>query len=218
MAKLPKLFWKNVLWTIGVFALGNLMVVVNRMEIPGTIHRLESSWDLMIPLVLPLILVYLAYFPYVYAFLLYMLFKKPEQFKPFALTMIVCGVITAIINVTFQTYAPRAALPGTDLFSNLLRWHYGLNEPLTSFPSLHVIHAVCIAYFANKIVPRRKWFFFTLSFWISISTLLVKQHYIPDVIAGFFIAYGVSSMVYNWWQNKENLLINEFNRAKEATA
>ncbi|HDS11405.1 MAG TPA: phosphatase PAP2 family protein [Candidatus Wirthbacteria bacterium] len=108
--------------------------------------------------------------------------------KPLALSMLTVGLVTAFINITFQTTAPRAELLGMDVFSRLLRWHYSLNRPLTSFPSLHVSHSICLTYYLNKAFPKYKFWFNLSAFLVSLSTLLVKQHYIPDVIAGTLLA------------------------------
>ena len=173
---------------------GLAMVAVNKTDIPGTIHTLETGWDRAIPLILPFIIPYLFYFIYKLAGIVFVFFRRPDIFPVFALSMITVSLITAAINVVFQTTAPRAVVEGNDLFSVLLRWHYGLNRPLTSFPSLHVADSVCIGFFIHIIEPRRSWPWLVAAFFISISTLFVKLHYIPDVIAGTVLSLSISSL------------------------
>ena len=109
--------------------------------------------------------------------------------------MIVIGLATAVINVTYQSYAPRALVEGSDIFSILLRWHYGLNRPLTAFPSLHVSDSVCVSYYLGRVRVQQVWLWLTCAFLISISTLLVKEHYIADVIGGLVLGVVVSTLL-----------------------
>ncbi len=178
-------YWKeNILLCLVTMLFSSLMVIINKLELPGVIHRLETRWDLAIPVILPFVLAYILYFPFVYLGWAYIFAMWPRYFRPYAIAMMIIGLITGIINITFQTYAPRAVVDNTDVFARMLIWLYNLNRPLTALPSLHVAHSLCTGYFLSKIFPKKTWLWMSTVVLISISTLFVKHHYIADVVTG----------------------------------
>lgn len=60
-------YWiENIALCLITIVLSSLMVIVNKMELPGEIYRLETRWDQAIPLILPFVWAYLLYFPFLY--------------------------------------------------------------------------------------------------------------------------------------------------------
>lgn len=110
----------------------------------------------------------------------------------FIISMGITGLVAGLTTIIFPTHAPRAYVYGGGLYSRMLRWHYGLNRPLSAFPSLHVGHSVVLSLFYIVAVPELTLFWIFLAFMISISTLFTKEHYILDVIGGV----GLSVAVY----------------------
>lgn len=196
-------YWKeNVLLCLITMVLSSLMVIVNKLELPGEIHRLETRWDLAIPLVLPFVLAYFLYFPFVYLGWAYIFALWPKHFRPYAIAMMVIGLITGIVNIAYQTYAPRAVVDYTDMLARMLIWSYNLNRPLTALPSLHVSHSLCTAYFLSKIFPRLTWLWMSTVVLISISTLFVKHHYIADVVIGGMLGAIVCLAIDVIWEGR----------------
>jgi len=74
------------------------------------------------------------------------------------------------------------------MFVYITGFFYQLDMPQNCFPSLHVTYPV----FATMILWRRhrtmRWVMGLMAAIIAISVILVKQHYIADVIAGFVVA------------------------------
>ena len=91
----------------------------------------------------------------------------------------------------FPVYFERPSLQVTSLHTWLLSIEY-LDKPYNHFPSLHVA-LTWLAVHASQ-VPRvtRRWLAVVV-IGVSLSTLLVKQHYIVDVIYGFALAW------FTWW-------------------
>lgn len=206
-------YWKeNVLLCLVTMVISSLMVIVNKLELPGEIHRLETRWDLAIPLVLPFVLAYFLYFPFVYLGWASIFALWPKHFRPYAIAMMIIGLITGIVNITYQTYAPRAVVDYTDILGKMLIWSYNLNRPLTALPSLHVSHSLCTGYFLSKIFPRLTWLWMSTVVLISISTLFVKHHYIADVVIGGMLGAIVCLAIDVIWEGRaeSDSLVKEY--------
>ena len=72
---------------------------------------------------------------------------------------------------------------------------YTLDPPSNCFPSLHVATSFLGAMIVHKIAPRMGRVLLVLATLIAISTMLVKQHYLADVISGLALGLGVYGLV-----------------------
>lgn len=192
----------NIILFVLAAIFSSTMVIINKLHLPGEIHRLETRWDSAIPMILPFVIAYVAYFPFVYLGWFFIFAFWPRQFRPYAVAMMLIGIATGLINAVYQTYAPRAVLDSTEVFARTLLWLYNLNRPLTALPSLHVSHSLCTGYFLSKIYPKYTWIWATFVILISLSTLLVKQHYIADVGIGALLGVVISMLVVMWWDRR----------------
>lgn len=196
-------YWKeNTVLCLVTMVFSSLMVVINKLELPGEIHRLETRWDLAIPVILPFVLAYILYFPFVYLGWAYIFARWPRHFRPYAIAMMIIGLATGIINILYPTYAPRAVVDNTDILARMLIWLYNLNRPLTALPSLHVAHSLCTGYFLSKIFPKQTWIWMSTVVLISISTLFVKHHYIADVVIGGVLGAIVCMAIDIIWEGR----------------
>jgi membrane-associated phospholipid phosphatase len=100
--------------------------------------------------------------------------------------------------IFFPTYVPAEALPGTDIFTTILRFiHHNLGR-YDAFPSGHVYITTLLALFFSRWVPRQKLLWTFVIIIVSLSTLFTHQHYILDVVGG----YAAALMGYHfglWW-------------------
>jgi len=196
-------YWKeNTALCLVTMVFSSLMVIINKLHLPGEIHRLETRWDLAIPIILPFVLAYIFYFPFVYLGWAFIFARWPKNFRPYAIAMMTIGLITGIINVIYPTYAPRAVVDNTDVLARMLIWLYNLNRPLTALPSLHVAHSLCTGYFLSKIYPKWTGLWMSIVVLISISTLFVKHHYIADVVIGALLGAIVCLAIDIIWEGR----------------
>jgi membrane-associated phospholipid phosphatase len=78
--------------------------------------------------------------------------------------------------------------------------NYGLDKlPLKCFPSLHVANACFTAQVARWLDERVGRWALLVAAAISLSTLLVKQHYAADVLGGVLLAYGTFAATFGRW-------------------
>lgn len=89
-------------------------------------------------------------------------------------------------------------VPGTDIFAQLVRMIYRSDTPMNVCPSIHVFNSVTLmlAYYRSAIfdAPRRRWMrpaAFVLCVSITMSTMLLKQHSVIDVVFGLLLALAL---------------------------
>ena len=95
----------------------------------------------------------------------------------------------------------RPVVNGTDIFSQMLRWVYQIDDPTRLFPSIHcLVSWFCyIGIRGQKQIP--KWyqrFSLVFAILVCVSTQVTKQHYIVDVFGGIAVAeicYRISGKI-----------------------
>ncbi|MEJ6488050.1 phosphatase PAP2 family protein, partial [Nostoc punctiforme UO1] len=70
----------------------------------------------------------------------------------------------------------------------LVLYIYSKDYPYNCFPSLHNALSVLSFFYWVQVLPKFKWIIGIFVLLIILSTLLIKQHYIPDVISGILLA------------------------------
>jgi membrane-associated phospholipid phosphatase len=193
---------ENVIFCVLAAFFSSLMVIINRLNLPGEIHQVQIQLDQTIPLVLPFVLAYLLYFPFVYGGWAVVFFLSPRMFRPYAFAMMTIGLITGIVNITYNTYAARAFVEPTDFLARTLIWLYSLNQPTTALPSLHVSHSLCTGFFLSKIYPKLTVVWVSSVVLITLSTLFVKTHYLIDVVISVVLGIAVSLVVWVAWDKR----------------
>lgn len=190
----------NIVFCILAAILSSLMVIINRLNLPGEVHQVKTVWDQYIPLILLFVPAYLLYFPFVYGGWGLIFAFWPKTFRPYAFAMMTIGLITGIVNITYNTYAARAVVESHGILARTLIGLYSMNHPTTALPSLHVSHSLCTGYFLNKIYPKYTVIWVSLVILITLSTLFVKTHYLVDVIISIFLGVIISLATWKVWE------------------
>ncbi len=77
---------------------------------------------------------------------------------------------------------------------------HSVDRASNTFPSLHVSHTVLLALALSTHIPRdHADVYLTWAMAVSVSTLLVKQHYLVDVTSGIVVAERIVEDVYAPW-------------------
>lgn len=128
--------------------------------------------------------------------------RSKQVFMSYSIAVFAAQMVLNVLYLLVPATVPRPELTGTDVFSVLLRdLVWGLDEPINTFPSNHVALSV-IAMLALAQLGLNKRLVLVLQLWlgvICISTLLVHQHIIWDVLAGAAIGastYWAVSRIY----------------------
>ncbi len=171
---------------VGVFS---LYVLSNQMMVGRPAPFLATSLDRAIPFWPPAMFVYLSV--YLFLFLPVVQVKEMHVFTRVAYAFYTYNLLGMAI---FQIYPVRMDRPLDFALDSVWTWgvafNYAYDPPYNSFPSLHVANAVfagCVAQRLDRPVGIGA---MILTGLITISTLLVKQHWIADLVTGWALGYA----------------------------
>ncbi len=101
----------------------------------------------------------------------------------FFLATTVAYAFFLLLPVRMKLRPELAGVPGWAAV--LTRAYYAIDLPHNCFPSLHVTYPTLAALLVWRHHSRLRWVLATMALVVAISVVLVKQHYIADVVAGF---------------------------------
>ena len=172
-------------------------------------HIVYSKLDDYIPFYKPAILIYSSWFLMLVIPFVYLLKRKSyDDLYNIIIPMFAAMFISLIIYVIYPTALDIRVtdITGNDICSWIIRKIQGIDAPNNVCPSIHVSTTVIIYNQFRKILKdnkKSKAFFLLWSVGICISTMLVKQHSIIDVVCGIILAH-VILFVFNKKQNTAN--------------
>lgn len=142
--------------------------------------------------------------------------------------------ITAFIAATTLAYIFFLAFPvkmetrpeiwqvaGNSLSAAVTRFYYYIDAPYNLFPSLHVTYPTLAFLVAWRNHRTMRWVFLAMAIAVAVSVVMVKQHYVADVVAGFAnagacFAFGVYAE--RWWrQRKTQKIIQQLEAELDGT-
>jgi membrane-associated phospholipid phosphatase len=156
--------------------------------------NLRTPLDAALPVVRPFVIPYVSLNPLVYFTLVVFLLIRTKIFQSASLAMITAFLISYLFYFFLQTEVIRPVLTGTDLFTRLIQGVYATDNPFNDFPSLHTSISTLLTIHWFQFNRRAG---FVAAFWTTLivaSTILIKQHYVADLVAGLLLAFGVSSL------------------------
>ena len=170
----------------GIYFVVSYMGVQYIARIWGSPIILKLPGEENIPFLPAMVLIYSA--SYLFFPLLFMLLQK----KGNIIKAIWAFLITSMIHYLFFIFLPVQYTLRPDLthynhfsqtlFIPLINLYYRMDAPLNTFPSLHVSYAFLTYFLIRRYRPDLKTAAFIVAIAISVSTLLVKQHYVLDVV------------------------------------
>lgn len=125
-------------------------------------------------------------------------FKKTV--KAFYISVTIHFIFFVLIPVEYHLRPMVDASLGG--FYPVAHFYFWLDLPYNCFPSLHISNGFICAFILQRYRPGLGRIFFPLAALIAVSVVLVKQHYIVDVIGGLVVAYGV--YWYVWRAERES--------------
>lgn len=157
--------------------------------------------DDLIPFCKYAIVPYLLWFPWIPFTLFYLLYKAPREDFWRLCVPLFTGMTMALL---FYVIVPNGLalrphfVPGNDIFAQLVRMIYRSDTPMNVCPSIHVFNSVTLmlAYYRSAVfdAPRRRWMrpaAMVLCMSITLSTMLLKQHSVIDVVFGLLLALAL---------------------------
>lgn len=150
------------------------------------VNSLSMLVDEHIPLWTPAILGYALYFPL--CFLTFLIIKDENVLRKGIKVFILTALVTDLLFLIYPAYMPKPGLEVVNVFDGLVAWIWRVDTNANAFPSQHVAYSVVCALVLGRAFRGKAVYLIALATAISISTMLVKQHYIWDVIGGGLIA------------------------------
>ena len=180
---------------IALMVLVPFYLVIGAVTGGRPLHMPELALDRIVPLQPAWALVYVSHL--VFLPLPFLVMRQEEQIYRTVLAYLLVWIVGYICFLMYPTILPRPATKaiGEGFFAWSLRAVYAADPPRNNFPSLHVAHAFVSAltcYRVHRGVGLAAGVWAAL---IAISTVLTKQHYVADVIAGMLLA-GIAYIVF----------------------
>lgn len=180
---------KNMLLVFGLNAFFYFIV----KKFIGSYHLITSSLDDKIPLIPLFIIFYSIWYPYLFIVYYFIYKKDKDKFKRLINKSIICILIADLCFIIYPTMVSRPPINNyNSLISLMLYITYATDIPVNCFPSLHCIFALLVMYAVTFDKNMNKLFRIIvgiISPLIVLSTLLVKQHALVDVLGAIIISW-----------------------------
>ncbi len=182
-----------------------LLLLVQAFYLPinrpwGTPHSVALTADNWVPFQPIFVVPYILYFPFYLLTLVYF-FREKKHFRPVAFAFLWTWLCSYIVFLSFQTQVIRPLISSKGFFEKAVQGIYHLDPPYNCFPSLHASNAMigmlAFVYFA----PRYSYIAIACGTLIAISTVLIKQHYILDVVGGVALASTICYRIFGGLPN-----------------
>ena len=185
--------WVNagicILLAVAVYFTSGIYALLNHGP---AVLNLRTPLDAALPVVPIFVIPYNSLEPLVYATLIIFLVFRTRVFQSACLALISAWLVSYAFYFFLQTEVIRPVLSGTDVLTRMIRDVYATDQPFNDFPSLHTSLSTILAIHWFRIDRRLG---IVLAIWTALivaSTLLVKQHYIADLLSGLLLAFGLS--------------------------
>ncbi|MCC6521855.1 MAG: phosphatase PAP2 family protein [Polyangiaceae bacterium] len=152
----------------------------------GSYVQLETWLDQYIPFV-P-IFAYPYYLYYLWVLLSVPAVRQRGEFYHAVAAISLVQIVAMVTYAAFPSFMQRPEVVGNGLGTDLVRKIYQIDPGFNVMPSLHVGHSTLVALLYRSY--HRRWYplIATGTALICASTVLIKQHYVIDLPAGFALA------------------------------
>ncbi|MDP8224378.1 MAG: phosphatase PAP2 family protein [Candidatus Lernaella stagnicola] len=201
-------FWAVVLfglWVGGYYLVGSFFD-------PNEAYSLSTFADENVPFVPLMIFPYLALYS---VFLLpFFLVRGKEFFRVCALSYITVMVFSYLIFWGFPVIMNRAEFEVVDFATWAVATVYAGDVPANCFPSMHAAMSMMAALTIYHVDRRRGMIVLGVTILIGFSALMVKQHYIADILAGWAVALMT---FYAYFQQRvQDIISRDLRRVPQA--
>lgn len=184
----PEQLTKKRLWFAALFAYFIIgYTVSNYFNLYRTYYfNMSLPFEDRIPFVPLFILGYLAV--YLAVIIVYVLVDDYALFKRAVVLFIIVPTVHFILFLLIPVKMNRPNVDGADGIMHLLtHYYYLMDHPVNCFPSLHVSYS-----FAGTLLMwnyKRRWAYglLLLTMLVAASVILVKQHYVLDVVGALIV-------------------------------
>lgn len=177
-------------------------------------NLIHMKLDDIIPFCEYFIIPYFLWFAYVSAVVVYLFFKNKQDYIKTCTFLFTGMTIFLIVSTLWPNghHLRPAIMPRDNFFTTLVSMLYKSDTPTNLWPSIHVYNSLGTHFAVIKNEKLRKNALvhvgsLILCVSIILSTMLLKQHSVFDVLTAFIMAAVMYIMVYGFdivtaWQNR----------------
>jgi len=169
--------------------------------------------------------IYALFIPYLYFSIFICLLGRSDRERPMFVTALALTYAVSFVGyLLIPAYGPLVY--NQDEFSSPLPQGYfqvlvyttvhDAGGPFGAFPSLHVGASWLLCFFDLRRRQLRGLLYVPFVVCIACATLVLRFHYVTDIIVGFFIATAatlVAERIYDWPREKQSIVTNLWRRA-----
>ncbi len=136
-------------------------------------------------------------FAYAFVYVLIVILILAINDEKFLTLTVKAFLINSCIHFTIFYFFPvrmelrPEVIPDGTFVTDFAAFWFWLDKPTTLFPSAHVSMSFLSAFFTYRINKGLGWFCIVCAAIVSLSVLLMKQHYVADVVTGFILGCAV---------------------------
>ena len=189
-----------------------LFEAIEFLGVPPDARSAYFDWDRSLPVMPWTEAVYAATYPF--ALLAPLVARRSRDLRRFALGGILATAIIIPLYLLVPLVAEAKPVPGEGLWQTLMALEREHNQPVTAFPSFHVVWAFLAAALYALRWPRLRWFFWTFAAAQAASCVTTGMHAAADVIAGIGVfalvvcrdaiwrraCDGAEYLANSWWE------------------
>lgn len=199
IARIRDGFDRNTWWSRLIFSsliLVAMLIYVVTGQIATASGRyliLKFPFDDQIPFIPAFVIPYVYWYLQIAISILWLSFsrKSGRILHRLAISILIANLVSAVFYLAMPTIMIRPELLGDDILTRLVGAIYAADIQYNCFPSTHVSWTLIIGYYWFLAGPRKLWFHlinFGGSLLVVASTVLIKQHYFPDIPGGMAVA------------------------------
>jgi membrane-associated phospholipid phosphatase len=172
----------------------------------GAGHSPRSAWHAATWLdgQIPLVPLFIVFYMLGYFFVLspaFILRERCDFQAGIAVFVLMLGCAFLIFHL-FPVYMHKQIAMGSDFFSSLTRHQQRMDVPYNNLPSLHVTLNVYAWLLIFHQAGRRALWWLPLPICIVVSTVLVKQHLLLDLLGGLVLATA-GFLLWRWLRRRD---------------
>ncbi|MBI4373452.1 MAG: phosphatase PAP2 family protein [Deltaproteobacteria bacterium] len=182
-------FTKGALFfSILIYYIGGYFLIGRLVSSRDDIHQLALPFEEKIPFVPGMIFAYILVFAFTASS--YVAVDNLPFFKKIVKSFFLCVTIHFVFFLLFPVeYVLRPTLPYEGWLNKFIVYYYWVDPVYNCFPSLHVSNVFLVTFLFERYRRGSRKFLLPWAILVAVSVVLVKQHYILDVISGIFVAW-----------------------------
>jgi len=159
-----------------------------------TTHKFDflTTYDMAIPFMPQFVWIYHSILPAILITMMLLVHSRQLFYNTFWAAMI-ATIILNVSYVAFPSFYPREVFEVATLSEAIVEWTRQIDASNNTFPSGHVTFSwlLCLGMWNSITAVKHSYLRRLYLLWaigVSLSTLVLKQHYIVDVVSGALLA------------------------------